>query len=279
MNTEQLRWQIPLGRRPEILLVAIGNHEPGVRRYLFPLHWCLHFFRYEAELLLDNKRLPIKPGSVGVVPPGVLQEYRCKVQSIHAVALFQLPKSEEALNDNSNLLTVRAMQDKSVIPPDKFEALYQGMQEAIEVFPMQPRRAEVRLWDILWQIVDETHQPHGSEFRLHPQVLQAMQIIELRLNKPIRVAQLAKEVGLSHDRLTKLFHAFLNTTVVGYIRERRVARVHILLVSSTIPIKNIPAETGFPNLHAMNKTVRLLTGYSPRYIRKHSLSLVLPSKL
>ncbi len=92
-------------------------------------------------------------------------------------------------------------------------------------------------------------------------------LIEQRLGEPLRVPELAAEVGLSHNHLTRLFNQALGMTVIAYIQERRVQRAHHLLIHTTRPVKAIALEVGMPDLQALNKMMRRLTGNSPRQIR------------
>jgi transcriptional regulator GlxA family with amidase domain len=151
-----------------------------------------------------------------------------------------------------------------------FERLYAALEEAIVMVPTRPRRAEARLWEVLWQLSERAPRicPGSSnaseEVSTSPVVLRAQEIIELRLGEPLRVAELASLLNVSHNHLTRLFQVHLGTTVAGYIRGRRVERARDLLTHSTVPIKAIAAQVGLPDLHQFNKTIRAGTGMSPR---------------
>jgi transcriptional regulator GlxA family with amidase domain len=151
-----------------------------------------------------------------------------------------------------------------------FERLYAALEEAIVMVPTKPRRAEARLWEVLWQLCERAPRisPGGRDpsetDRTNPVVLRAQEIIELRLGEPLRVAQLASLLNVSHNHLTRLFQENLGTTVAGYIRGRRVERARDLLMHSTVPVKAVAAQVGLPDLHQFNKTVRAVSGMSPR---------------
>lgn len=78
------------------------------------------------------------------------------------------------------------------------------------------------------------------------------------------MADVVRHAGISSRHLPRLFHQALGTTVIGYIRARRVKRAVSLLTRSEQPIKNIAAAVGIPDLAAFNKTIRELTGKAPR---------------
>jgi transcriptional regulator GlxA family with amidase domain len=84
------------------------------------------------------------------------------------------------------------------------------------------------------------------------------------------VASLAQQLDISHNHLTRLFQAEAKTSVVGYIRQRRMERAQHLLTQTTLPIKVIATQVGMRDLHAFNKTVRREFGVSPRSLRNSS---------
>ena len=70
-------WNIQLSHAPEIHWMGRGVHglDRRVERYVL-WAWAIHFYKYEGDLFLDGDRVSIRPGSVGIIPPGVRQEYR-----------------------------------------------------------------------------------------------------------------------------------------------------------------------------------------------------------
>jgi AraC-like DNA-binding protein len=262
MPWRDIQYSIPLDAKPTVLQMAVGIHGPNdVRRYRFEL-WCIHLYCYEGELYLDGQYFPIRPGYVGIMPPGATSETHFHDLSRHTFAHFTLPPTPEGSG-----LPILAMQDVG----EDFAALNQSFEEALSYFSTQPRRTEVRLWDILWQLAERTPVTPAQSPRLHPAVQKAIQSIEVRLADPIRVTDLAREVELSHNHLTRLFRASLGKTVTGYIQERRVQRARHLLLHSTLSIKAIAAEVGINDLHLFNKTIRRVLGDSPRRVRASRL--------
>src|SRR6266508_3472147 len=59
---------------------------------------------------------------------------------------------------------------------------------------------------------------------------------------------LERMAGVSHNHLTRLFHAETGLTVIAYIRQRRMARARHLLVSSTLSIPAVAASVGISDL-------------------------------
>lgn len=118
------------------------------------------------------------------------------------------------------------------------------------------------VWSVLCRVADLQLSPEAPG-----PVSAAMRHIESHLTETLSVPAIAREVGLSHNQLTRQFRAATGRTVVSYIRGRRLAHAHHLLTASTLPISSIAARVGIPDLQAFNKSCHLELGASPREVR------------
>ena len=238
--------------------MGIGRHgRQSVERYRLDGLWSLHLYPYEADVTIDGLVFPIRPGYAGITPPNGQVEYHYQRPVRHLYAHFRMGEA------NHPARAIPAMQNLG----DRFVTVSERLEQAIGFFPTQPRRAEARLWDMLWELAAAP--AHGvSASRRHPAIDRVCSLIELNLAEPLRVPDLAHEAGLSHNHLLRLFRATFGATVTGYIRQRRVQRSKHLLLYSTLPIKVIAAEVGMADLHSFNKTIRRTLGASPRQIRE-----------
>src|ERR1043166_2416400 len=106
MSWQSIFWQVPLGSRPHLSQMAVAMHgRMPVECFLLPRLWCLHIYRYEAEVIIDGKTFPIRPGYASVIPPGKTLEYRYQDKSVHCYTHFALPKPGSAS------ISIPAMQD------------------------------------------------------------------------------------------------------------------------------------------------------------------------
>jgi AraC-like DNA-binding protein len=269
---------ISLADAPRVLQVAIGIHgDFPVENYGILGFWCLHFFTYSARLRLDDRWYEIRPGYVSLIPRNREVEIHYRGRSIHTFAHFQ-PPSEDAAGDRFSL---PLMMDAG---PD-FDRLEKALREAVAWAAVTPRRAEARLWDILWELGQlASSQDDGPATGRTPSVRlqvvsRAMQLIETTLSQPLSVPDLAAAVGVSHNHLTRLFQRDVGQTVVGYVRSRRVLRAVHLLQNTSLPIKAIASQVGIGDLHLFNKTIRGATGKSPRGVRKLNLLPLPPGEI
>jgi AraC-like DNA-binding protein len=267
MSWREVQWPIPLESKPEIVEMGLAVHGLPIERFRHRGNvWAVHLHRYTANLVIAGEEFPLRPGCISVVRPETEMEFHFRGRSLHFYALFELPPTQ------SSQTSVRAVQ----ILGKRFLMFHRVLETAVGYFPSQPRRAEAALWDMLWKLADDAPSsvlpPDQSHGREPAAVKRVRHIIEQRLGEPLRVPELAAEVGLSHNHLTRLFHQSLGMTVIAYIQERRVQRAHHLLVHTTRPAKAIALEVGMPDMQALNKMMRRLTGNSPRQIRYQGLN-------
>lgn len=256
------RWVMPLHERPRIAMIGRGVHglRGTVERYRLAALWCVHLYTYHAHLQLGGHRLEIRPGSASVFPPNTELAYHYQGRSEHLFAHFRLPAEPSAPDRAETSRHLPALQALGTA----WAPMAHALTEAIGYFSTSPLRAEVRLWDLLWQLAAQSPASAGA---LPDAVQSACAMIEGQLGSPLRVPRIAEAVGLSHNHLTRLFRQHLGKTVVRYIRDRRAHVAAHLLRETTLPIKAIAHRVGMPDLHQFNKTIREAHGKSPRQLR------------
>ena len=107
-RTGQATWAAPLHHQPTVISAGVVDH--GLRpieRWWLPRVWCLHCYRYEAELVLDGQVYAIKPNCVGIIPPGVEQEYRFGGLSRHTYVHFEMPSGGPSVAVRSRRCSMR----------------------------------------------------------------------------------------------------------------------------------------------------------------------------
>lgn len=252
---------IDLQNPPRLAQAAQALHGRARLReqYRLPELWSLHLYDYEADLEVDGVRLPIRPRSVSLTAPGMTMVYTYRGPSRHLYAHFCA-----GVACGLEGARIPAMQRLNLA---QAAALEQDLREMIAWFPAQPRRSEARLWDLLWGLAQHPAEGPRRDQPAHPALQQAVQHIEMHLDREVDVADLARRVGVSHNHLIRLFRRHTGQTIVGYMRQRRAQRARHLLTHSTLPIKTIACSVGLHDLQRFNKTIRRETGRSPRELR------------
>ncbi|MET7277751.1 AraC family transcriptional regulator [Kribbella sp. NPDC005582] len=247
---------LPLAAPPEVVNVGSGIHGTRSLRDVFQLPdlWQLHLYSYSADLTVAGTTYSVAPGFVSLTPAGALVQFDYRGRSEHLYAHFR----PAAVGEPSYLPVVQDAGDAAPL-------LTGLLRSAIEASPSRSAQVTAEIWTLLWRLADLAAAPLGDP--RHPAVATAVAHIEANLAHPLTVPALARAVGVSHNHLTRLFQAETGSTVIAYIRHRRMTRARHLLTASTLSIPAVAASVGIPDLQAFNKACHRELGASPRSIR------------
>ena len=244
-------WSIPLSTPPKAKSISLGTHGPGRLTYRMHGLWQVHLYPYATTAVIGGERVVIRPGCAGVTPPGAVMAYELSHRSSHVYAHFALGEGP--------LTEVPALVDLG----RNYERLESALLEAAGWVDQAPDRATARLWDIMWQVVAAAPAAPGRDL-----IARARDRIEIQLPDAIDISSLAHELGCTHAHLSRTFRARMDTTIIAYVRRRRVERATYLLRASSLPIAEIARQVGIPDLHAFNKILRRESGTAPRALRQ-----------
>ena len=217
--------------------------------------WSLHAYHYAGRLTVAGSSRAFQPGWLSLIPPGLNAEWQFPQHAPHYYAHF---KAEKAPGAKPTLL-LRDLGKRSA----SFGAL---MDEMIGFSPRQSTRANVRLWDLLFQLAEETDW-EGPPARLHPHLQIALSLIRNNPSGKLLVGHMARQMGVCGNHLTQLFNDQFGCGVREYIQRERINRACELLRETRLQVKSIAIECGFPDLQYFNKVIRRATGYSPTGLR------------
>ena len=217
--------------------------------------WSLHAYHYAGRLLVKGETYRFTPGWISLIPPGVDVEWYFPHHAPHYYAHFKvtLARAGQAfpllcdLGANSVGFCAR-------------------MEEMTAFFPQFPKRANVRLWDLLFQLAEPARSAVPTR-GLHPHLQIALSLIRNQPSEKLLVAALARRVGVSHNHLTQLFQRQFGYGVREYILRERVNRACELLCQTDLQVKSVAIECGFPDLQYFNKVIRRATGAAPTAYR------------
>ncbi len=241
---------------PEVVNAGFAIHglSGSGDHFRLPDLWQFHLYEYEADLEVDGTAHRIKPGRASLIPAGAEVRYRYRGRSEHLyVHLRPSPRGTPH--------TLPLIQDAGPAAP----AIAERLRQAIAAVADSPGQAAAEVWSALWRTV--RLQPKEPGAGLHPAVSAAFAHIERRLPRRITVPEVAAAVGVSHNHLTRLVKEATGSTLVAYVRHRRMVRAGHLLRESTLSIPAIAESIGFPDLQSFNKACHREFGMSPRSVR------------
>ena len=93
--------------------------------------------------------------------------------------------------------------------------------------------------------------------------------IQSRLDQPIRLAEIAVELGISQSYFCRLFRQSMRVPPYQYVLQQRVERAkRMLRTDQDMAIADIALACGFSNQSNLTRHFRQVTGTTPKLYRK-----------
>ncbi len=97
----------------------------------------------------------------------------------------------------------------------------------------------------------------------------AVRFIHDNLSRPLPLAEIAAQVSLSPRHLSRVFGQFTGKAPAQYITHARMDRARGLILRSALPLKEIAAAVGYPDIHHFTRVFTAHFGCSPGEARRH----------
>lgn len=132
---------------------------------------------------------------------------------------------------------------------------------------VQERHArDIRQW--LQRPASPASKPH-LRGGLSPAALRRVQVfVEANLDRPIRLADLARRAGLSRYHFARAFRASAGVTPRAFVERCRVDRARQLINDPTRSLAAIAVEAGFGTQSRLTSTFKRHTGFTPGEYRR-----------
>jgi transcriptional regulator GlxA family with amidase domain len=114
----------------------------------------------------------------------------------------------------------------------------------------------------------EESQPAANLAGMPLALRKAVRMIETQMDRPLRVATLAKELGFSTRHLERIFRSHTNTTPAGYLSAARLEKARRLLQQTCLPVTDVAMACGFTSSAHFSTAYRGRYGYPPRDERR-----------
>lgn len=116
-------------------------------------------------------------------------------------------------------------------------------------------------------------QPHFYAERVQVQdarVRRAVHLMELHIDDPVSVSELAERVSLSRRQLERAFHTSFGVGPAQFARRMRLDYAHWMICNTNYPITEIAFACGFSDGAHLSRTYRDQFGTTPRNARERS---------
>jgi len=251
-----LRWS-PEARPTVVTAGRFAHDDQHFRaRYIAPAHHCLHLYEYACTMRCGPKRIDLRPGMTTISPAGTETRYHLPRAGYHWCVHFRDDHWRAHTGRRTRVPTVMNLSDHQHEVADQMARIAQlraiGRPEAdaAAASNLQTLLMQMALW-------------HCGATPSSEAVDDLISMIQRWLNRPLRVEQLARDVGMSQNYLARRFRQRMGMTIPAYILRQRIERAKLLLTTTTLPIKLIGARVGLPDAQHFNKQFRRLGGKSP----------------
>lgn len=95
-----------------------------------------------------------------------------------------------------------------------------------------------------------------------------MQYVRTHMEEPIAVGELATQVGVSPEHLTRLFRKATGCSLKEYLIREKIEASKMLLVTTGLSVTEIAGHVGYGNYNNFNKIFKKYEGCSPAEYRK-----------
>jgi AraC family transcriptional regulator len=215
--------------------------------------WQMHFYLYDGRITVGDFSVTVRRGDVTLWPPGTVVDQTYYGRSKHIYVHFRpgetgIPRLVPMVQHSGK----------------RMASIAELLMSAVGASLSNRSQVAADVWAVLCRVADLSH----AHRDVPESIAAAIRHIEANLAESLRVPDIAHQVGLSPNHLTRRFKIATGRTVVAYVRGRRVARARHLLVASTLSVASIAASVGIPDLQAFNKACRAELGASPRAVRR-----------
>lgn len=99
-------------------------------------------------------------------------------------------------------------------------------------------------------------------------VLSAIAVMEEAVEDRLRMGDLASRLGVSADKLERVFRSQAGVAPSAYYRRLRLRRAADLLAHSSLPVREVALACGFANMSSFARAFRQFKGRSPGAARR-----------
>lgn len=202
------------------------------------------------------------PGEALLLLPGAVHDYGAREEP-WVVRWAHFPLSA-ALGPHLRWPALGGGIHHLVLPPPRLPAiaaaLHRGRAYLRGAAPLRVALAQTALHEALL-LLDQANPARGT---IDPRVQHAIEVLVDRLHQPLRLLSVARAVGLSPSRLSRLFHAQTGATVRTWLERRRLELACSRLELTDEPIGRIADSLGFTSAFYFSRRFHRHAGMSPR---------------
>jgi AraC-like DNA-binding protein len=126
------------------------------------------------------------------------------------------------------------------------------------------------LLQLIAKFLGSVQSERGDIAGVPAKVVHLLGFIQLNMDRPVTVKQLADRVNLHPDYLSRLFIQLTGERPLSYMHAKRIERAQLLMVTTDMSFAQIAEATGFGNVPHFSKVFKKRTSLTPgKYRDQH----------
>ena len=243
----------------------------------------LYVFKGDIRIMISGAIYTLSPGDCAVILPGVVHSHieGTAYQGMLMVvcASSYAGQYEEILQKNiAETPVIRKEQIRQNVAY-LFRLLTDQLTQVPAYAPKQQTqilRAQLQL--LFAYLLPLLHLRRRSVSDLPEVTQRILEYISEHLNQKLSLDILAKALGISKFKISRIFTNHLHVNFNQYVNELRVNAAKNMLATTSEPITSICYECGFSAVRTFNAAFFAITGKTPGEYRKESMAGEAPSK-
>ncbi len=224
----------------------------------------------EGELLVISreKKTLLKPGDAYLIPRGEDSVLRCGPGGF--CRKFSIGFRGAIL---PHLLSLNGLVQKQYLCLPHPESVLRRLLELRNLLFQKDQESRIHIQGLCFEFLSELSGiASGGEAKSAAcgdlRLQEAVNLLGSNITNPLRLSVLADTLDLSPSTLNRLFRRHFGKSPKQYFLELKLQTAADLLASSTLTIKQIAGQTGFPNQLHFSKMFKHVHGLSPSAYRK-----------
>jgi AraC-like DNA-binding protein len=262
-----------LGRLTAESSISFATRHVNVRLNNIPRHF--HFDEYQIDyfvagsgtIFTGSRWTEYSPGTFSFIPPQILHEItfpRSAGIDMYSIK-FKLPHDSASAIPREAFVRQTAEEKRPIV----LSFLKRIVGEFVMDIPASPNRLislVALIEDIFNPNVSDRGLPSGGAEDSF--VTQVKNIVLVSYSRQLRITEIARQIGISHEYLSRQFKKRAKQTLVSYINTQRLKLSMTMLQNTNMPIKAISANCGFKNVNYFTTMFKRFFSLTPKEVRK-----------
>ena len=265
--------------------LAIHNTDWNWRNVISPFTRLYYVTEGAARMLLPTGIQELKPDHLYLVPSFTTHSYLCDTHFVHYyLHIYEDHQSESSILEDFSFPTEIPAGDlelplikrlcginPTMQLPQSDPTSYDNNPTLIKNIIKNKQRTfcdKVESRGIVYQLMARFLKDAQPKAEINDDRIQkVLSYIRKNIYKTIDIDSLAAISCLSKDHFIRLFKKEVNNTPLQYINQKKIEKAQLILITDSMPVKNISYLLAYEDHSYFNRLFKKLTGVTPQQYR------------